>query len=90
MVTSLGPVEETLGGSDWSDDDGVRPRAASMAGEEGVAANSPLTGLVDVGVHPDRLSCGEMVLAAARILASRKIKALAAEMGTIAAQLGWV
>lgn len=80
IAASLGPFGEVLRGSQWDNGGGNL-----KSGEEAVAGVL----LTDaVHVHPDKLSCAQMLLAAARVFASQKIKALVADVEQAARQLG--
>lgn len=96
ILTSLGPVElhalELAGGSgDGGDDngkdggDGEPADTAAIGGKEEVLAEPFFPGTIEI--HGDDLSCGRMVLAAARTFASHKIRALVADIQTAARQL---
>ncbi|CAM9092784.1 unnamed protein product, partial [Hapterophycus canaliculatus] len=77
MVASLGPPGELFKGSGLGSGNEARHNAEAMVndnGGEAVAADATLTGLVQL--HPDKLSCARMLLAAARTFASHKIKTL--------------
>lgn len=81
IAASLGPFGEVLRGGQWDNGGGNL-----KSGEEGAVAGVLLTGAVHV--HPDKLSCAQMLLAAARVFASQKIKALVADVEQAARQLG--
>lgn len=88
ILTSLGPVEELLGGNDGGDAEignGEPPDMAAIGGKEKVLAEPFFPGAVEI--HGDDLSCGRMVLAAARTFASHKIRALVADVQTVARQV---
>lgn len=61
---------------------------ACVTVDEGGAADVLLKGAVQV--NPDMLSCGHMLLAAARTFASQKIVMLARDLEELAQELGWV
>lgn len=92
MLTSLGPVEvdalELLGGNGEGDADSGKdggngePRDTTAIGGK---AEPFFPGAIEI--HGDDLSCGRMVLAAARTFASHKIQALVADVQTVARQL---
>lgn len=81
IAASLGPFGEVLRGSQRDTGGGNL-----QAGGEGAVAGVLLTGAVHV--HPDKLSCAQILLAAARVFASQKIKALVADVEQAAQQLG--
>lgn len=88
ILTSLGPVEDLLVGNDGGDADhgnGKPPDTAAIGGKEEVTVEAFSPGAVEI--HGDDLSCGRMILAAARTFASHKIKALVADVETVARQL---
>lgn len=91
ILTSLGPVEETQEGNDGCsghnghNGHGEPQDMGAMGGKEEMAADKFLAGAVEI--NPDELSCGRMVLAAARTFASHKIQALVSDVHTIARQL---
>lgn len=74
MVASLGPPGDLLGGSDES------------TGDEAAEAETSLTSPIQV--HPDKLSCSRMLLAAVRTFAAQKIRTLITDVENVAAQLG--
>lgn len=87
IVVSLGPVSEFLQGRTLGGDDGAMPDS-NVVSDKDISTADVLVGAVQV--QPDRLSCGQMLLAAVRTLASQKIVALATDLEEIARQLGWV
>lgn len=90
-------MEETQGGTDGGAGHnghngynghrghGEPPDMGAMGGKEEVAAAKFLAGAVEI--NPDELSCGRMVLAAARTFASHKIQTLVSDVHTVARQL---
>ena len=74
MVASLGPPGELLGGDNGINGEGVSEAEAFLSSS--------------LQVHPDKLSCARMLLAAARTLASQKIRTLVTDVENVAAQLG--
>lgn len=81
MVASLGPPAELLGGRELGRDGGNHTEAGVMTDKAAFLASS-------VQVHPDQLSCAQMLLAAARMFAAQKIKTLVADVEAVAGQLG--
>lgn len=81
IAASLGPFGEVLRGSERDSGGGD-----IKADGEGAGAGVILTGAVRM--HPDKLSCAQILLAAARVFASQKIKALVADVEQAALQLG--
>lgn len=80
IVASLGPSGELFKGSGLSNEE------VAIKGEDAVATDATLNSLVQV--HPDKLSCARMLLAAVRTFASHKIKTLSADVEAVAGQLG--
>ena len=81
MVASLGPPAELFGGRKLGT--GVRNHA-----EAGVMTEKDSFVTSSVQVHPDQLSCAQMLLAATRTFAAQKIKTLVADVEAVAGQLG--
>lgn len=75
MVASLGPQAELLGG-----------RVLGSGGGQAATTDTFLAGSVQV--IPDKLSCAQMLLDAARTFAAQKIKTLVADVEAVAVQLG--
>lgn len=87
MMVLLGPVGELLGEGSTGGGDGVTPNTNVTSDKNTAALDTPVGA---VQVHPDRLSCGQMLLAAVRTFASQKALTLARELEGMARQLGWV
>ncbi|CAM9413292.1 unnamed protein product [Laminaria digitata] len=89
ILTSLGPVEELLRGNDGGHADngnGEPPDVGGLiGGAEEVQTEAFFAGAVSI--DGDDLSCGRMLLAAARTFASHKIQALVSDVQTVARQL---
>lgn len=89
ILTSLGPVEELLRGNDGGHADngnGEPPDVGGLiGGAEDVQTEAFFAGAVSI--DGDDLSCGRMLLAAARTFASHKIQALVSDVQTVARQL---
>lgn len=88
IEVSLGPLEELLQGDSFADGAGGLQDTARVTVDKGGVADVLLKGAVQV--HPDRLSCGQMLLAAARTFASQKIMVLASDLDEVAQELGCV
>lgn len=86
MVASLGPLRELLGGSELGRGGVNHTEAGVTTDKEATTADAFLSSSVQV--HPDKLSCSQMLLAAARTFAAQKIKALIADVEVVAGQLG--
>lgn len=86
MVASLGPPAELLGGRELGRGDGHHTEAGVMTDKEAATTDAFLANSVQV--HPDKLSCGQMLLTAARTFAAQKIKTLVADVEAVAGQLG--
>ncbi len=75
MVASLGPTGvDFIGGN------------VGSTGDEAAEAEAFLSSSIQV--HPDKLSCSRMLLAAARTFAAQKIGTLITDVENVAAQLG--
>lgn len=87
ILVSLGPTEYFFGKGECENGfrDGLQ--VEPLAGEE-VSSDSAATG--GIRIHPDKLSCAQLILAAVRKLAKSKIKVLAADVKLSARQLGYV
>lgn len=87
MVASLGPPGEFFEGSGLGSE-AVHDHEAEvgMKGVEAGVTDAMLASLVQL--HPDKLSCARMLLAAARTFASHKINTLSADVEAVAGQLG--
>lgn len=84
IVASLGPPSELLGGRELGMGGGNHAEARAVADKKPAAAFLASS----VQVHPDKLSCARMLLAAARTFAAQKIKSLVADVEAVAGQLG--
>lgn len=86
IVVMLGPVTEGSSSHEVEDEAiGVHDDQVDFS-EERVAGAGALSGLMEV--QPDSLSCGQMLLAAARTFAARKITALANDLEHLTRELG--
>lgn len=86
-MSSLGPPGELLGESKFGRGVSNDPEVGGITSEEVAAADALLLSS-SVQVHPDKLSCARMLLAAARTFASQKIKTLISDVERVAGQLG--